>query len=134
MTYAPSEVLLEVDGRPERGASNLEEIGSTDVRMLVAHLKGKMFTVAVSRDPLNDDDEVPDFRWHVSVAARDSVPKWIEFVTIVQAVRPGVMFCVPMPPRSYWLNVNPRVLHAVETTDAHLIRQWKREATGTVPS
>jgi hypothetical protein len=85
------------------------------------------YSVIVSRDRIDREDEIPDFRWHVSVAGESSVPLWKDFVAIVQEARPGVMFCVPMPPPQFWLNVNPYVLHVWETRDEALIRQWVDE-------
>jgi hypothetical protein len=73
----------------------------------------------------------PDFRWHVSVAGESYLPKWADFVAIVQEVRPGVMFCVPMPPRQFWLNVNPYTLHVWELHDDALTSQWRDEARAT---
>ena len=54
-----------------------------------------------------------------------------DIVAIVQEVRPGVMFCVPMPPRQFWLNVNPNVLHVWEIRDDALTTQWREEARAT---
>jgi hypothetical protein len=87
----------------------------------------RAYSVIVTRDRISHDDEIPEIRWHVSVAGEDGVPRWADFVAIVQEVRPGVMFCVPMPPRQFWLNVNPNVLHVWETKDELMTRQWREE-------
>lgn len=85
------------------------------------------YSVIASRDNISTIDEIPDLRWHVSVALSTGVPRWSDFVAIVQEVRPGVMFCVPMPPRQFWINVNPNTLHVWETKDERLERMWREE-------
>lgn len=91
----------------------------------------RLYSVIVSHDNITNERQIPDYRWHVSVAGESYLPKWADFVAIVQEVRPGVMFCVPMPPRQFWLNVNPNVLHVWEIRDEMLTRQWREEARAT---
>lgn len=102
---------LDLDGPPRRYRARFE---------------GEDYSVIVTRDNIGRVG-APDYRWHVSVAGERSTPAWRAFVAIVQEVRPGVMFCVPMPPRSHWLNLNENVMHVHETKDAALTDQWKAE-------
>jgi hypothetical protein len=76
----------------------------------------------------------PDVRWHVSIAAHGRVPSWNEIAETLHALRPGIPFVLGVPPRSWWMNVNPHVLHAWETKDVGLIAQWRFEARGDAPS
>jgi hypothetical protein len=41
-----------------------------------------------------------------------------------------VPFVVGVPPRSWWMNVHPDVLHLVETRDQALIESWRDERQG----
>lgn len=87
----------------------------------------------VGRENIGAEGE-PDWRWHVSVSAQQDVPGWADLVAVAHRLRPGVPFVVGVPPRSWWINVHPHVLHLWETADDHLIRQWRREARGDAPS
>lgn len=84
----------------------------------------------VGREPVVDGD----WRWHVSVSGPGRIPTWEELVTAAHELRPGVVFCVPMPPRTWWLNVHEHVLHAWETRDEHLVAEWRRSARGDRPT
>jgi hypothetical protein len=75
-----------------------------------------------------------DSRWHVSISAADRVPTWDEIAATLHALRPGVPFVLGVPPRSWWMNAHPYVLHAWETKDWALIEEWRRNARGDVPS
>ena len=70
---------------------------------------------------------------HVGVGP-GSHPDVAELVAACHELRPGVVFCIPMPPRTWWINVHKDVLHAWETTDAHLIAEWRRNARGDRPT
>jgi hypothetical protein len=131
-----SDVRLHRCGGPHADATRrgLTAAGSTDVEVYDAILRAKRYSVIVSRDPFRTAEGLPDYRWHVSVAGQEKVPEWRAFVAIVQAVRPGVMFCVPMPPRTFWMNCDPRVLHVHETRDQTLIAQWRFEGRGDTPT
>jgi hypothetical protein len=87
--------------------------------------KGDPLWALVNREPTGRGG---DPRWHVSVSAQNRVPTWEEMVETVHALRPGVPFVLGIPPRSWWLNVHPHVLHAWETFDAELVEEWKRNA------
>jgi hypothetical protein len=84
----------------------------------------------VGREPIRPDD----LRWHVSVRGPGRVPTWEELVSAAHSLRPGIVFCVPMPPRTWWLNVHENVLHLWEIRDANLEQQWQAEALGQEPS
>jgi hypothetical protein len=84
----------------------------------------------VGREPVVKDD----WRWHVSVSGPDRIPTWEELVSACHELRPGVVFCIPMPPRTWWINVHKDVLHAWETRDEHLIAEWRRNARGDRPT
>lgn len=84
----------------------------------------------VGFEPVIDDDR----RWHVSVSCADRLPTWGELVEAAHTLRPGVVFVVGVPPRSWWLNVHPYVLHLWETTDEHLVSEWRRNGRGDTPT
>jgi hypothetical protein len=71
-----------------------------------------------------DDDDPP--RWHMSVAHEDRIPTWDELVDAAHALRPGVPFCVGLPPKSWWLNYDERVLHLWEIRDEPLVEGWRK--------
>lgn len=106
---------------------------STEQRRYLAKIDGRRYSVLISRDDIARNG-MPDPRWHVSVAGEDSVPPWNHFAAIVHELRPGVSFCVPMPPRSQWINVHEHVLHVWEIRDPALARQWASEGGGDDPS
>ena len=82
----------------------------------------------VGREPVGPNQQaMEDLRWHISVRHRKLVPTWDEMVEATHGLRPGVVFCVPMPPRTWWINVHPNVLHVWEIRDTNLERQWRSE-------
>jgi hypothetical protein len=92
-------------------------------------------TAFVGREPLADDD----WRWHISVRHGDPgtdgrIPTWEEVVQTAHELRPGVVFVIGVPPRSWWMNVHPHVLHLHETRDEPLIQQYRDNAMGAVPT
>lgn len=94
-------------------------------------------TALVGREPFDHAGE--DIRWHISVRYGDPgrdgrVPTWEELVQTAHELRPGVVFVVGVPPRSWWMNVHPNVLHLHETRDELLINQYRANAAGMVPS
>jgi hypothetical protein len=91
------------------------------------YAKGEL-TALVGREPVGPRrDALEDLRWHISVAGTGRVPTWDEMVDATHSLRPGVVFCVPMPPRTWWINVHEHVLHVWEVKDANLINQWHSE-------
>jgi hypothetical protein len=88
----------------------------------------KRLEALLGREPVGPDQEnLEDLRWHLSVRGPDRVPTWPELVDAAHSIRPGVVFCVPMPPRDWWINVHPHVLHVWEIRDTNLIEQWRSE-------
>jgi hypothetical protein len=76
----------------------------------------------------------PEPRWHLSVAHRDRIPTWTELVDAAHALRPGVVFTIGLPPRSWWLNYDERVIHLWEIRDPELVAHWAAGARGDSPS
>jgi hypothetical protein len=128
-------VVLEdfTDEGAEALRSSLVAGGSEVVRLCQATYGAMAHNVIATRDPLPGNG-IPDKRWHISIAAPGAVPSWAALVAIVHALRPGVPFCVGLPPRSWWINVHPNVLHVWELNDPNLIAQWRAERGGHQPS
>lgn len=110
---------------------------SPGVEVPKAYRKGEL-TAFVGREPLGDYDE-PDVRWHISVRYGDPgrngrVCTWEELVAAAHELRPGVCFVIGVPPRSWWMNVHPHVLHLYETRDEALIESWKGQAMAHQPT
>src|SRR4051812_13989326 len=94
----------------------------------VVHTKGGELEAMVAREPIGPNREaLEDPRWHISVRGPGRVPTWEEMVDAAHSLRPGVVFCVPVPPRTWWINVHEDVLHLWEIRDANLERQWRSE-------
>jgi hypothetical protein len=107
-----------------------------DVQPPRAYQNPNGLTALVGREPYGDDY---DIRWHISVRYGDPgvngrVPTWGELVQAAHELRPGVCFVVGVPPRSWWMNVHPDVLHLVETRDEPLVESFRANAQGHVPS
>jgi hypothetical protein len=99
-----------------------------------AYRRGEL-TAFVGREPLADDD----WRWHISLRYGDPgsngrIPTWEELVCAAHDLRPGVVFVIGVPPRSWWMNVHPHVLHLHETRDEPLIEQFRVNAQDQVPT
>ena len=90
-----------------------------------------LLSAIVSRDHLQGDAVA---RWHVSVSHRDRVPSWEEMAEAAHELRPGVPMAIGVPPRSWWINVHPHVLHLWELRDTALVEQWRGERRGDRPS
>lgn len=128
ITPRPDDPLL------RRVAEHLAAGGATDVQHLIATIKGREYTVTLSREPINPIGGMPDFRWHISLAGPQDVPPWNVMAAVAHEVRPGVPFCIPVPPRSQWMNYNERVLHLYEIKDNNLTEQWRTEGKGHTPT
>jgi hypothetical protein len=84
---------------------------------------------------MSRDEIAPaDHRWHISVQGQGDVPIWRNLVAIGHRLRPGIFFCVGVPPSHLWMNVHPNVLHLWEMDDEHLTEQWRAEAQGHTPT
>jgi hypothetical protein len=67
-------------------------------------------------------------RWHLSVSHRDRVPSWEELGFARDALLPpDVWLMVVHPPRAFWLNLMPKVLHLWQFDDPVLIGMFTRE-------
>lgn len=75
-----------------------------------------------------------DLRWHISVQGDGDVPAWGKLVRAAHDLRPGVCFCVGVPPRTWWMNAHPHVLHLYELRDEGLIATYRDNARGDAPS
>lgn len=72
--------------------------------------------------------EIEEGRWHLSVSHRDRIPTWGELGVARDALLPAdAWMMVPHPPRAYWMNLNPKVLHLHEFRNPHLIQRFKDE-------
>lgn len=102
---------------------------SGDATYYEVKFKGYTYGVLVSRDDLSHGEGVPDPRWHLSIRGVKPrrVPPWNALAAITHFLRPGVAFCVPMPPRSQWVNLHEHVLHLWEVHDESLTDQWAFE-------
>ena len=94
-------------------------------------------TAMLGREPYGYGDD--DWRWHISLRSGDPgidgrPPTWDEMVDTAHALRPGVCFVVGIPPRSWWMNIHPDVLHLVETKDEAMIESWRHNARGDQPT
>ena len=93
-------------------------------------LKHGALTALVGREPVATGDE----RWHISISREDRVPSWDEMVSAVHELRPGDVFAIGIPPRSWWINVHEHTLHLWELHDDALVDQWRSERMNHVPS
>lgn len=118
----------------EAVTAHMKQGGSTHIGHFVAEYKDVAYTVIQAREPIQPPGGIPDFRWHLSVAGPEGVPPWDAMAAIAHAVRPGVAFCIPVPPRSQWMNYNERVLHLYEVKDHNLTEQWRFEGRGHTPT
>lgn len=94
-------------------------------------MRNGLLQAVVSRDELQGEEQA---RWHISLAHADRVPTWEELTACGHDLRPGVPFAVGIPPKSWWINVHPNVLHLWELRDWPLIKQWKAERRGDRPT
>lgn len=101
-----------------------------EAQLPTAWEKGGELFALMSRDEI----EPGDVRWHISVQHRERVPTWSEVAATGHELRPGVVFVLGVPPKSWWINVHPRVLHLWELRDRALCDQWRAERQGHTPS
>lgn len=97
-----------------------------------AFTRGNVLAI-VGHEPAGDRLDGP-LRWHISVSARGRVPSWEELVRAAHDLRPGVCFTLGLPPKSWWLNAHPDVLHLWETDDPWLIEEYRINGRGDEPS
>lgn len=95
-------------------------------RYVVGPHRAPSLNAMVSRELIAKDD----VRWHISISRGDRLPDWGELVSAAHELRPGVVFVVGVPPKSWWINIHPFCLHLYETRDPHLVAQWRAESRG----
>ena len=105
-----------------------------DVPPPVCWQKRNGLTALVGREPVGGE-----MRWHISLRYGDigkdgRIPTWEELVEAAHELRPGVVFAIGVPPRSWWINVHPNVLHLHEIRDEALVAQWRAERSGQRPT
>jgi hypothetical protein len=107
--------------------------GEVPVPRVFQHNDGR--TALLGWEPYAKDD----WRWHISVRHGDPgvdgrIPSWEELVNTAHELRPGVCFVIGIPPRSFWMNVHPHVLHLVQTKDEPMIENWRNNAKADRPT
>lgn len=131
-------MIKAVRPRPDRAALTAGTWRGDPMRTLDGYdidlVDGSELTVLLGYEPVSWGAMVPDYRWHISIGGPGRVPRWNEFVAVTHRLRPGVMFCMPLPPRSFWLNENEYVLHAWELRDENLEASWRANPSVKAPS
>lgn len=115
----------DVRRRPDREALMLATQGNEVLSWDADADDGEGLSVLLGYEPVYDQAGEADYRWHLSIAGTTRVPRWDEMVSLAHALRPGVMFCIPLPPRSFWLNEHELCLHVWEVKDAALEQSWR---------
>ena len=64
---------------------------------------------------------------YLSISHPQRDPTWSEIKHVQNELRPGVFFCMPMPPQEWWLSIAPGFAsyHVYEVRDEALIAIWK---------
>jgi hypothetical protein len=104
------------------------EAAAVPQRYIVGPSDEPAVNALVNREPVDVAGE--DLRWHISISRPDRLPSWDDCVAAAHELRPGVCFSIGIPPRSWWINVHPYVLHLFETRDPHLVAMWQAEGRG----
>jgi hypothetical protein len=87
--------------------------------------------VVVGRESIDPDATILTKRWHLSISHPDRFPTWNEINEARDRLLPDdVFFCLPHPPKKYWLSVHPNCFHLWELHDHPLIEQMKYDAEG----
>jgi hypothetical protein len=89
--------------------------------------------IILAREPIGPRSLV-DLRWHISMSHADRLPEWSELVEVAHVLRPGVVFCIGVPPKSWWMNVHEFTLHLWELKDDNLIGEYRANARGHRPT
>ena len=67
-------------------------------------------------------------RWHMSISHPFRLPTWDEIGEARDALLPAELhFCIPHPPREFWMNLHPFCLHMWELRDDSLIEMFEAE-------
>lgn len=75
-------------------------------------------------------DEIPGLivapRWHLSISHAKRYPTWAEIGEARDRLLPvDICFCIPFPPRAWWLSVHPNCFHLWEIRDHDLVETWR---------
>ena len=100
---------------------------------LYRRLDGKPYQAMHTRDPIPGEEHLTP-RHHISVAGVDDVPPWDVLANAGHEIRPGVPFCIGVPPKSWWINVHEFTIHLWECRDERLLDTWRGERRGDRPS
>lgn len=109
-------------GRPVSGAEDWRELDLSGHHGVTVPMDGRGF----QKGPLRAITSQDEGRWHLSLSCADRLPTWTELSEAREALLPPhLFFCVPHPPREYWMNVHPYCLHLYEIRDSVLVRLWR---------
>lgn len=78
-----------------------------------------------------------DGRLHLSISFPDRLPTWDEIKHAREELLPeDAFFCVPYPPKKYWMSVHAYAMHLYEVRDETLVNLWTEigEALGAAAS
>jgi hypothetical protein len=124
---------------PPAALTELWERESPGVEPPRAYQHPSGLTAFLGREPLGSDYDDPDVRWHISVrygnpGENGRIPTWEEVVQTAHDLRPGICFAIGIPPRSWWMNVHPHVLHLYEIRDEALVASWRNQRMAHAPT
>jgi hypothetical protein len=122
--------MTELRKQQLRTPETLKVLGAKFPKAWTVWVDGVEHLALVALETIAPGDE----RWHISVSTEDAVPHWNAMAAIAHDLRPGVVFCIGAPPRSWWINIAEHCLHLWELRDPHLIAQWRFERRGDSPS
>lgn len=91
-----------------------------------AYVMGEV-RILLSREPFGPGD----LRWHISMSCEKRDPTWAEIKHVQNTLKPGIFFCMPMPPAEYWINIHERAYHLEEVKDPQQIEHWKAQRSDT---
>ena len=86
---------------------------------------GREYCGGREKDPL---------RWHLSIKGDQRPPTWEQVAGAAHEIRPGIHFVLMVPPKSWWMNVAPTVLHLWETADQALVEEARANRMGHRPT
>lgn len=73
-------------------------------------------------------------RWHMSISHPERLPTWDEIKEAREiALPPNVFFCLPFPPKEFWINIHDYCLHLWEIQDQWLVEQMIYEGGQILP-
>jgi hypothetical protein len=108
-----------------------QAMGAESIRRYEADLNdGTGYSVLLGREPLPNGEA----RWHMSVAHAERLPEWRHLAELAHELRPGIVFVMAVPPRSWWINLHEFCLHMWEIDDDPLVDAWRAERRGDAPT